>query len=127
MSDELRATRPWGDWQVLASDENRGYKIKLLTVEAHQSISLQYHHNRTETWTVIQGFGKIRVDDVIVNISRGDNIFVPKLMVHKVWNTTEIPLIIAEVQIGNPCSESDIERLNEETVVELFPKDQIVS
>jgi mannose-1-phosphate guanylyltransferase/mannose-6-phosphate isomerase len=128
MSDPLKATRPWGDWKVLYSDEKKGFKVKILTIKPNSAISLQYHQHRTETWTIVEGYGKVRVDDVIVNISRGDNIFVPAMTLHKVWNTTHIPLIITEVQIGNPCAENDITRIDEqETVVELFPQDQIVS
>ena len=43
--------RPWGGFYVLASGP--GWQVKKLVINAHSSISLQYHEYRTEFWKCV--------------------------------------------------------------------------
>lgn len=102
-------TRPWGKWQVL--DVDQGYKVKRLEILPDQAISLQYHHHRSEHWTIVQGKGKVIVDGNIFTIEKGESFHVPKLAMHKITNTHLTETLIAiEVQMGEICSEDDIVR-----------------
>ena len=108
--DELQSmSRPWGSWHVL--EVGNGYKVKRLEILPDKAISLQYHMHRTETWTVVQGEGKVIVNGDIFTVRKGDTFFVPKQGLHKVTNTHLNDIFIAvEVQIGDICSEEDIVR-----------------
>lgn len=104
-----QAERPWGRWYVL--DVDQGFKVKKLEIYPDQAISLQYHIHRTETWTIVQGEGKVIVDGNIFTVKKGDTFFVPRQSVHKITNTHLRDILIAvEVQIGEICNEDDIVR-----------------
>jgi mannose-6-phosphate isomerase-like protein (cupin superfamily) len=103
------ASRPWGRWFVL--DVDQGFKVKKLEILPDQAISLQYHIHRTETWTIVQGEGKVIVDGNVFSVKKGDTFFVPRQSIHKITNTHLKEILIAiEVQIGEICREDDIVR-----------------
>lgn len=104
-----QAERPWGRWYVL--DVDQGFKVKKLEIYPDQAISLQYHIHRTETWTIVQGEGKVIVDGNVFSVKKGDTFFVPRQSIHKITNTHLKDILIAvEVQIGEICNEDDIVR-----------------
>ena len=45
--------RPWGSYEVLLDSED--CKVKRLYIKKGQRPSYQYHHKRSETWTIITG------------------------------------------------------------------------
>ena len=51
----MRVERPWGWYEELLSGE--GYLVKRLLVRAGRQLSLQLHHHRSESWTVVAGDG----------------------------------------------------------------------
>ena len=55
--------RPWGKYEVLLDDPTT--KVKRITVNPGQKLSYQYHHKRSEAWTIIDGVGAITLDGVI--------------------------------------------------------------
>lgn len=101
--------RPWGSWWVLEKGE--GYKVKRLQILPNESISLQYHNERDEVWTVVSGEGRVVIEGRIFNIRATDTFFVPKKNIHKVTCTSKEPLVAIEVQIGAITNESDIVRV----------------
>lgn len=103
------AERPWGTWEVI--DEGPWYKVKRLIVEPNKSISMQYHNHRSETWAITQGLGEVILDERKFKVKRGDTFVVPIKAIHKITNTSNIQLIIIEVQCGTVCEEDDIVRL----------------
>jgi mannose-6-phosphate isomerase len=103
-------SRPWGHWYV--NEKGKGYKVKRLEIWPDKSISLQYHIHRSEVWTIVQGEGRVIVDDKIFNVKAGDTFTVPKTSMHKITNTHLTQILVAiEVQIGDITDESDIVRL----------------
>lgn len=117
--------RRWGKWEVLSEGKlNRGdeYKVKLLHIEPGKSISRQYHDNRDEYWTIMQGQATIDLghDDVVAGreemtlrftMIEGESERVPRKFVHKITNEGDETLIILELQMGKECDEEDITRL----------------
>lgn len=91
--------RQWGFYRVL--HEQPGFKVKLLTVMPGRATSLQRHHHRAEHW---------------IDPARDRYEFVQKGEVHQLQNAGTEPLHIVEVQSGERCEESDIERLEPEHV-----------
>lgn len=103
--------RSWGKWEVL--DRGPMFKLKRLTIESGQSISLQYHNYRTEIWTIVQGQGMVTLGDDIQSVQAGDSFVVHVGMKHRVSCVSEVALVAIEVQVGEICEESDIVRIEE--------------
>ncbi|MCS6955448.1 MAG: phosphomannose isomerase type II C-terminal cupin domain, partial [Candidatus Calescibacterium sp.] len=74
---------------------------------------LQYHNHRDEYWVVVNGRGKLVIDNTIVDISPGKFFHIPKGSVHKVINNSNENMEIIEIQLGDILSEDDIIRIND--------------
>ena len=59
---QITEKRPWGSYTIL--DEGIGYKVKRISVNSGHKLSLQYHHHRSEHWTVVQGEATVTVGDL---------------------------------------------------------------
>lgn len=102
--------RHWGWWVVIEAGEK--YKVKKILIKPKEYLSKQYHNNRSETWTVVKGEGKVVLDEKIIPLKAGDYFYVPAKAVHQVFNTSkEKDFIAIEVQTGEITSEYDIVRL----------------
>ena len=53
--------RPRGTFTTL--EEGPRFKIKRIVVKPGASLSLQFHHHRSEHWVVLSGTAKVAVDD----------------------------------------------------------------
>lgn len=103
--------RPWGAYTVLS--EGPGYKVKKITVNPGQAISLQMHHHRSEHWTVIEGTGKLNLDDKEIIFTENESAYIPIGARHRLSNPGLVPLSIIEVQNGKYLGEDDIVRLED--------------
>tara|TARA_B100000482_G_C12431423_1_gene229233 strand:- start:216 stop:566 length:351 start_codon:yes stop_codon:yes gene_type:complete len=103
--------RPWGFFVIL--DEGKGYKVKNITVNAGQKLSLQFHKFRSEHWTVVQGVATATVGDFTNKFNINESLFIPQKMKHSLANDENEALIIIEVQIGDYLGEDDIVRLED--------------
>ena len=115
--DEWKAPkteRTWGYYRVL--HEVTGTKVKELTIEPGQSISLQRHRFRHEFWHVAEGACAVeqRMPSGYVlplkDLTLHQQISIPVGDWHRVYNPYEVPCKIVEIQYGSHCIESDIER-----------------
>ena len=109
-----KTQRSWGYYRVL--HEVSGTKVKELTIQPGQSISLQRHFKRNEFWFITHG-----ACDVVSTLSNGYVMpiqllkehlhhFVPKGEWHQIRNPYEVPCKLVEIQFGEECIEEDIER-----------------
>jgi mannose-6-phosphate isomerase-like protein (cupin superfamily) len=57
-----RVEKPWG-WELIWADAD-AYVGKLLFVRAGQSLSLQYHEVKDESWLVREGRARLELGDV---------------------------------------------------------------
>lgn len=103
--------REWGEFFVL--DEFPNAKVKRLIIKEGKNISYQYHNNRSEFWTIVQGKGFLVLDGVLSEISTGDTLIIEKNTKHSVKSING-DLIILEVQYGTECNEDDIVRITRE-------------
>lgn len=101
--------RPWGNFLQLTHNEPS--TVKILTVLAHQQTSLQYHAQRTENWTVLQGTGTIQIGEETMDAKAGDTHTVPTGVQHRI-SGGDTDLVILEVSTGN-FDESDITRVED--------------
>lgn len=109
-----RTPRPWGYYRVL--HEVPGMKVKELTVEPGQSLSMQRHNHRSEIWIV--SAGQALVNSVTQSgyqlppqhLHTHQQYHVPCQDWHQLTNPGTVPLQIVEIQYGENCIEDDIER-----------------
>lgn len=109
-----KTVRTWGYYRVL--HEVAGIKVKELTINPGQSISMQYHDHRSEFWMVSQGRAsvytlKLGPDPVFVDeLSLHEHFWVDQGRWHQLQNHTDQALKIVEIQYGTACNEEDIKR-----------------
>jgi cytidyltransferase-like protein len=109
-----KTQRPWGYYRVL--HEVPGTKVKELTINPGQSLSMQRHADRAEYWHVSHGactvYGMTPNGYAlpVVLLSEHMNYHVPVGAWHQLTNPYEVPCKIVEIQYGAACTEEDIER-----------------
>lgn len=108
----LYEKRRWGEYRVLETSEHNGIKTltKHLTIEKDKSISLQLHHHKDVVWTIIEGEGKLILNDQTKIIKVGDVVNIKKETKYKVSAIKDLHII--ETQIGEILDEEDIERFD---------------
>jgi cytidyltransferase-like protein len=109
-----KTERSWGYYCVL--HQVPGIKVKELTINPGQGISMQYHNHRSEFWMVSEGRAsvytlKLGPDPVFVDdLTQHEHFWVDQGLWHQLRNNTDCPLKIVEIQYGTACDEQDIER-----------------
>lgn len=115
--DEWKAPkteRPWGYYRVL--HEVSGTKVKELTINPGQKLSMQRHTSRSEYWHVTSG--RAVVGAMMPNgyclpaltLETHDNYKIAKGDWHQLTNPFDTPCKLVEIQFGSACEEDDIER-----------------
>ncbi len=105
-------TRPWGGYEVLSDAPT--HKVKRLTVEPDQRLSLQRHAKRAEHWFVVGGEGVVTIDGLDRAVVAGTAVDVPMGAAHRIASTGTEALVFIEVQLGSYFGEDDIERLDDD-------------
>tara|TARA_Y100000310_G_C20581728_1_gene763361 strand:- start:705 stop:1097 length:393 start_codon:yes stop_codon:yes gene_type:complete len=103
--------RPWGSFTVL--DDGKGFKVKRITVEAGEKLSLQYHNRRSEHWTVVYGTLTVTVGETVQELKVNESVYIPTKEKHCMANHTHDFAEIIEIQIGEYLFEDDIVRLED--------------
>ena len=109
-----KTERQWGYYRVL--HEVPGMKVKELTVNPGESLSMQRHQSRSEFWIVSEGQATVNratplnFDLPPAELNKHDQLHIVKQEWHQLTNPYTHPLKIVEIQYGNQCIEEDIER-----------------
>ena len=110
-----KTERPWGYYRVL-HEYGSQVKVKELTVEPGQKLSMQRHKNRAEHWFVAEGQATVytvnrSTDYELTGVfAQFDSLHIGTFEWHQLANETNKPLKIIEIQYGEQCIEDDIER-----------------
>tara|TARA_B110000003_G_scaffold230775_1_gene233072 strand:+ start:1067 stop:1411 length:345 start_codon:yes stop_codon:yes gene_type:complete len=104
--------RPWGKFEILIEDV--GCKVKRIIVKPGGRLSYQYHHKRSEVWTIVSGTATITLDESIKDYEYGDTVLIPQGTKHRVENQFDNNLVFIEVQHGSYFGEDDIIRINDD-------------
>ena len=104
--------RPWGRYEVL--EEHDGYKVKRLEVKPGARLSLQRHSRRGEHWVVVLGVADVVCGEREIQLKTGEHIYIPPGTNHRLGNSTDHPLALIEVQLGDYLGEDDIVRLEDD-------------
>lgn len=110
-----KTERQWGYYRVLHEYDNHT-KLKELTVLPGKSLSMQRHKDRAEFWFVGEGEATVYTlnissdAELVGKYTQHQNLQISKQQWHMLVNETDMPLKIIEIQYGENCIESDIER-----------------
>ena len=104
-------TRPWGSFTIL--DEGDGFKVKRISVKPGEKMSLQYHHHRSEHWTVVQGEAAVTIGDSTEPVKINEAVYIPLKEKHALANQGGELMQLIEVQLGDYLGEDDIVRLED--------------
>ncbi len=101
--------RPWGGFERFTLNEQT--TVKLITVNAGESISLQTHERRDEFWRVIRGSGIVHIDGKDAEAREGDAFFSRRGNTHRITGGPG-GLTCLEIAFGN-FDEGDLTRLED--------------
>jgi mannose-6-phosphate isomerase-like protein (cupin superfamily) len=79
-------------------------------VDPGKSLSMQRHFKRSEHWQVSEGIAQVDTEHEVKRLQLHDTIEIPIGTGHRLYNITDKPCKIVEIQYGEICSEEDIER-----------------
>lgn len=102
-------TRPWGKYVRYTLNEPS--TVKILTVNAGEAFSLQYHNHRSEFWVVMSGNGTAEVGDTVDPITPGKHYTISEGAKHRITAGTE-PVVLMEISLGE-FDETDIVHLED--------------
>jgi len=103
--------RPWGMFENLL--DSPSCKVKRLTVDPGQHLSLQYHNRRSEHWVVVEGTATVQLEGERLTLEAGHSIDIPLGTQHALGNDTDVPVVVIEVQMGSYFGEDDIVRVSD--------------
>lgn len=102
--------RPWGSFDQYT--HNQKSTVKIITVKAGQSTSLQYHHHRAEYWVVVSGKGSLCIGDNVYESEIGNMYEVALGAKHRISGSSDTSLTIMEISLGD-FDEGDIVRVED--------------
>jgi mannose-6-phosphate isomerase-like protein (cupin superfamily) len=105
--------KPWGEYTVLVDAPD--HKVKTLTVNPGQRLSLQSHRRRQEHWFIVRGEAVVTTgpaDGDHEELTRkvltpGEFIDIPLSYKHRIANEGTEPVVFIEVQTGSYFGEDD--------------------
>ena len=106
-----RTVKPWGFFEVLLESEKS--KVKILSINPEQKLSMQMHEHRSETWYITQGVATVTKSGQVVELYPGESIIIQKKEKHRIENLHDEVLEIIEIQTGSYFGEDDIIRFED--------------
>lgn len=103
--------RPWGKYDTI--DEGTNFKVKRITVNPGERLSLQRHKLRAEHWVVVSGTAKVKIENKELLLAANQSTYIPIGSAHSLENPYQKPLEIIEVQTGVYTEEDDVIRLED--------------
>jgi D-beta-D-heptose 7-phosphate kinase/D-beta-D-heptose 1-phosphate adenosyltransferase len=110
-----KTSRAWGYYRVL-HEAGKQVKVKELTVDPGQQLSMQRHLDRGEHWFVAEGTATVYTinrksdEELLGEFTQHQHIHINRNEWHRLCNETNQPLRVVEIQYGENCIEEDIER-----------------
>ena len=113
-----RTERSWGYYRVLHTP-NPGVKVKELTVNPGQKLSMQRHRHRSEHWFVAEGTARVLTVNMVTTDVEDMGQYLAHVALHsssQLWHqlcndSATQPLKVIEIQYGDATEEQDIERM----------------
>jgi mannose-6-phosphate isomerase len=102
--------RPWGKFR--AYPHQYAASIKIITVTPGASLSLQYHHRRSEFWIALDRGLEITVGNKVWRPKKGEEIYIPREAIHRLRGVGRVPARVMEIWLGD-SDEADIVRIED--------------
>ena len=112
--ETAKVVRPWGYYRNIEEDCHGGYKVKIISVNVGQRLSLQSHNCRSEHWVIAKGIGKVQIGQEIFILEKNQHAYIPKNELHRIENIGNEILEFTETQIGSYLGEDDIIRYEDD-------------
>ncbi len=106
-----KVVRPWGNYDCI--DVSDRFKVKRITVNPGEKLSMQLHHHRAEHWIVVAGTARVTRGEETFVLSENESTYIPVGEKHRLENPGKIPLELIEVQSGGYLGEDDIVRFED--------------
>lgn len=90
--------RSWGRYEELLVEKD--YRFRRVILNPGKTIYEHVHQKRMESWTILKGVGRFTIDGEAKDYSAGDTVTARVGMRHQISNIGEIPLVLAEMDIG---------------------------
>ncbi len=103
--------RPWGTYEGI--HQGARHQVKHIVVKPGEKLSLQYHHHRSEHWTVVSGTAEVTIDGKVRVLEANQTAYIPVGATHRLCNPGDEPMHLIEVQCGGYLGEDDIVRLED--------------
>ena len=103
--------RPWGKYRSFPHKQARN--IKIITVNPGASLSLQYHHRRSEFWVVLDKGLEVTMGDKVWQPEKNEELFIPRKTPHRLRCVGQEHARVMEIWIGD-SDESDIVRIQDD-------------
>jgi mannose-1-phosphate guanylyltransferase len=87
--------RPWGKYDSI--DEGKHYKVKRITVNPGEKLSVQMHKHRAEHWGVVSGVAKVTNGGETFALSKNESTYISVGVIHALENSGNEPLHLIEV------------------------------
>ncbi len=97
--------RPWGMFEQFT--HNQPSTVKILTINPHQSLSLQLHHQREEFWRVLSGQPIVTLGDRVFEATLGQEIDIAPEQQHRI-EAKDDPVQILEIAFGDFAEDDEI-------------------
>ncbi len=108
-SKPFSVERPWGQFRQFAHNEFS--TVKIISVNPHSSLSLQYHNHRSEFWRVISGHPIITIGKKEIEASPGDEFTIKEKELHRLSAKNDAVQVL-EIAYGD-FDEDDIIRVED--------------
>ncbi len=105
----LIVKKPWGQFDQFTHNENT--TVKIISVNAGGSLSLQTHINRSEFWRVVVGHPTVTIGNKAIIANPGDEFIINVLEAHQLEAPTD-DVQVLEIAFGN-FDEEDIVRIKD--------------
>ena len=109
LANYKKEERPWGNFERFTQNEKT--TVKIISINAGESLSLQTHQNRDEFWRIMKGSGTVHIGGNDSGASEGGDFFVPRYVEHRALGGSD-GLTILEISFGD-SDESDITRIED--------------
>jgi mannose-6-phosphate isomerase-like protein (cupin superfamily) len=100
--------RPWGKFERFTLNELS--TVKILTIRAGESLSLQVHQNRDEFWRILSGTGTATLGKTELSATQGKEFFIPRGTLHKIEASDTRELSFLEIAIGQFDEEDEVRK-----------------
>jgi len=107
--EKYAENRPWGSFERFCQNEK--CTVKIITVNAGEAISLQYHKNRSEFWRILKGPAQLVIGEKTIEAGEDDEFFISNGQKHRII-AKQKPVQILEIAFGS-FDENDIVRLDD--------------